>query len=194
MKIAVDVDDVLACTTQAYLENYNQRFGTGFSRSDVGAFDLSAILRVPSDFITRDIHDFIYEFGEEIPLVEGTARFLDLIGQKHEMIAITGRQPSLKDSTEEWLEKHFSGLFSKVHFTNLYPLDGRPSLEKADVVSENGARLLIDDHFGNCISCAAKGIDSYLFNAPWNAHRNLPPRVERVFSWQDVYERLAEKS
>lgn len=194
MRIAVDVDEVLADMLKAYLDNFSVRFKTSFSRSDFNLYSLSGILGVNEDFAKIDIHKFIYENGADISPVEGADRFISLIAARHELVSITARQPSLRGPTEKWLETHFPGVFSGVYFTNGHSLNGEPTLSKAEVARSCGAELLIDDHLGNCVSCARDGIDSYLFSAPWNVHLDLPPKVERVFSWGDVYSRLAEKS
>ena len=109
-----------------------------------------------------------------------------------ELMVVTSRQHVIRQPTLNWLEEHFPGVFSAVHFGNHYALEGT-SRKKSEICQAVGAQVLIDDNPGYALDCAEAGMQVLLFDwdlrYPWaKTENNGPqhPNITRVADWAAV--------
>lgn len=170
MRIAVDMDEVLADTLAKELKVYNQLFKTDFSRKDLEGTTFEAL--VPG----RDqaIQDYLNEesFFSDLDVMPGAQRVVKVLMEAHEVFVTTAAMefPASFHAKFTWLKQHFPFI----------PADsivfcGSKSIIKAD--------YLIDDNIKHFQDFDGKGI---LFSAPHNLHLEYR---DRVSSWDEV-ERL----
>lgn len=191
MRIGVDLDGVLSDWNAAFL----CRLATVTGRYPEG---LPAGRFVPEvwDWPTRQtgytpdevrqtwasVHADPY-FWQTLDPLPGAVAFLDRLwrwtslqnwsgGASHEVYFLTKRDGlRVKDQTEHWLAAHgYGGRVPTVCIV-------RGS--KGDVAAACGLDAVVDDHVGNLeIIRAAKGdVDTVLYDAPYNRHATLAPRV-----------------
>jgi 5'(3')-deoxyribonucleotidase len=108
-----------------------------------------------------------------------------------DLVVVTSRQHVIQTPTLEWIERHFPGVFSDVHFGNHFALEGS-SRPKSEICRAIGAQVLIDDNPRYAEECAAAGIQVLLYDwdlsYPWSKTPEGPTheRIARVTSWQEV--------
>lgn len=184
--IAIDCDDVIIETTPLVIAYYNETYGTSLRLEDMYtdnlerwgvSSDKEAISRVEAYLETP-------EYQNLAPLREAV-EIIKRLGERYELHMITGRTNTLETATKAMLDNHFPKLFRSLEFTGMF--EGSPR-SKADVCTQLGADLLIDDHLGHALPVAQCGVDVLLFgNYPWNqTQAQLPPNIRRVQDWQEV--------
>jgi hypothetical protein len=87
------------------------------------------------------------------------------------------------------LERNVPDLEIEMYFNDWTRLNGVKA-GKADICLEFGVDLLVDDNYDYVVECLSKGIDALLFNYPWNEHKMLPNEDKRVYSWDDIVEKI----
>lgn len=190
MKIAVDIDEVLADTLSAYLERYNKLFETKYKREEFYEYRFWKIHGGTRDEAIRHFSDFMNERGERVLPFHGAFDVLHSLKNAHEFISITSRPRYFSELTKRWVRENFPEIFSDIYFTNAYASDGSAEVRKVVVAQEQKVELLIDDDLGHCVECASAGIHAYIFDAPWNRNGKLPSGVERIFSWEEIRKKL----
>jgi len=188
MKIGIDIDDVLAEFARGYLEKYKEKYGKEVKFEDIFSFDLWKPLGI-SKQESIELADSYYDSPEfdNIDLVEGAFEIIKKLNKEHKLFFITSRPLKIKDKTNLFLNKYFSDINFELVFSNDFFGSQRKS--KSEICRELGIGLLIEDNKSYSLDCAKKGIKVFLFDKPWNKnfeHEN----VERVYSWNEILERL----
>ena len=55
----------------------------------------------------------------------GALHSLQRLGKSCELVVVTSRQHCIQQPTLDWVDKHFPGIFSEVHFGNHWALEGK---------------------------------------------------------------------
>lgn len=76
------------------------------------------------------------------------------------MYIVTGRQDSVREETEAWVETFFPGIFDDVILTNSYTPH---EVKKSDICRALNIGLIIDDNKGICDQCIGAGTDALNF-------------------------------
>eukprot|EP00897_Mesotaenium_endlicherianum_P007954 jgi/Mesen1/7187/ME000037S06546 len=139
------------------------------------------------------VHQFFESehFNNGIPAIPGARAALERLSSYCQLIVVTSRQHVIQEPTLEWLEHHYPGIFSSVHFGNHFALKGtaRP---KSEICKELGLEVLIDDNPRYATECAEHGIHVLLFDYnmsyPWSKSADGPvhPLIQRVRNWDEV--------
>lgn len=91
--------------------------------------------------------------------------------ERHDLVVVTSRQHIIRDETLEWIDTHFPGIFSDIHFGNHFAKSGQ-SRKKSEICEQVGADVLIDDNPRYAHECASSGMHVLLFNwkkqYPWS--------------------------
>lgn len=192
MKIAVDIDMVLADSNTPFLKWYNRTFKTNVKRDDIKDYDMSSALGCSlEEAITRTNH-FLKMNQHLIVPIEGSVESVSRLRKEHELVTLTSRPLFLVDETKEWVEKYFPGVFSMKLFC-----DGHTGktvyVNKLGACREFSIELFIEDSLKYVNEVASAGIPSLLFDLNksygWNKGKE-EPLVTRVHSWKEVEEYL----
>ena len=198
MRVAVDVDEVLArflCSLNDFIEETHDE---KYDLSDFHIYEFRHVWKCDQDESNERVHAFFRSphFAHGIRPIDGARETLSQLQDNFEFDVVTSRQHAIKSETLAWLEEHFSGLLSAVHFGNHYALEG-PSRKKSEICLEIGASVLIDDNPRYALEVADAGIDVLLFDwdscYPWTKPDGLNvdhPLVRRVHNWDDVEREL----
>ena len=169
LKIAIDIDDVLADNAEKFTAFSNQRFNTRLTTDDYDE-DWSKMWQVDINVVrsrAKEFHDSdamaFYDVKDKA--IDVLSRFSD----KHDLLAITSRRVQVREVTHIWLSDHYPGIFHQdnVHFAGIWDK--------------------FDDQPKHCIGAASVGTKAILFgDYSWNRTASLPEDIMRCRSWLDV--------
>jgi 5'(3')-deoxyribonucleotidase len=193
LKIAIDIDEVLADQAEAFVRFSNERWGTHLRVEDYTEHWAELWgLDIEKTLARRDelFEDRIYQTLQPIPTASEVLRHL---GHRFELCVVTSRSSTLRDDTHEWLKEHYSDIFldDSIHFSGIWDdVDHTTHTRtKADVLRKIQADYLIDDQPKHCIGAAEAGVKGVLFgDYQWSKGVDLPPLVTRCKDWQAVKE------
>jgi uncharacterized HAD superfamily protein len=196
--IYVDLDDVLADTTQRIVAQLNARFARQVSFEDLRCFDLVEAFAIdPSrrDEVMAAVHE--PDFLRAIPAREGAHRVLRAWDDAGVHVAVvTGRPPSVRALSEAWLRDRALP-HGAVHCIDKYGrYAGHDGCIALDTLRPAQFRAAIEDSLEMACYLAARGTERVLLmDRPWNrAVPSLPAavhaRIERVTTWNEIWDAL----
>jgi 5'(3')-deoxyribonucleotidase len=188
--IAVDIDDVLADSTEALRLEVNQRLGIGLQAEH---YNIAApywgyyeqVWKQHGANITLDELDSQMEASQmHVAPARGAKSVLRHLHQQFAIIAVTSRAATWRPATEQWAEHHFGGIIDKIVFTD--NSRGARQTSKGIICASEGAQWLIDDNYEHCASAEVCGVQPILFGEyGWNQQ---PSDFIRCKDWQSVKE------
>jgi len=191
LRIAVDIDDVLAENAAGFVAFSNQRWGTHLSVDDYDEH-WAKMWSVDNEEVERRATEFhesaaIRGYGH----IGDAYEVLQQLSKRHHLIIATSRRLQMKADTLAWIDEHFPGIFTSdtVHFAGIWDdvNDQSAVMTKADLITQIGADVLIDDQLKHCLAVADTGRYALLFGRyGWNDTADLPDRVRRCLNWSDV--------
>jgi 5'(3')-deoxyribonucleotidase len=186
--IAVDFDDVLLDFNRGFLTSHNLLYGTKLTYDQLINYDnWEVVYGTDKDTMVERAKRFYHspEHQRTLP-VEGTLQAVADLAKDYSLQIVTSRPETVRDATLQWLDRHFPGLFSDFHFTNIYAAaTGVQPKNKAEVCRSIGARTLIDDALRHAREVSSSGIPVLLPDRPWN-RGETPPGVHRLQTWDDI--------
>lgn len=187
MKIAFDLDDVLADTTNAVLKFHNDTYGTALIRDDFIHYDWSHVFKCTREETYQKFLKFIESaYYDALPPIGGAIDFIRQLQGQHELVVITSRQRELEERTHQWIRRHFPDVFAAVYVTN-HPHWARTGVPKTkrQVCDEIQVDVLIEDNLDYAKECVTETRRIFLLNAPWN-QGEAPLHVHRVGDWPEI--------
>jgi len=164
VRVAVDLDDVLADLISHLLATHEKICGERLTREQAVRWDV----------FPPEVHDHV-RFGGGYATLEplpGTHDFLQWLNQGHEVNIVTYRGGHARDITVDWLDRHFPHLYDAVHLTG----GG-----KVDTCRELGVGLIIDDSYNQIPAVtSALGIPGILIDTPMNRHIEESDLIRRA--------------
>lgn len=112
MKIAVDIDGVLADQVGAVLDRIENEYGQRYLKSDVNC----AHWRFNGKDIWSEISKHLMEpeYVLKLPVIDGSQAAIKHL-TRHEVCVVTARRPETEKATKEWLGVHFPCLTEYYH-------------------------------------------------------------------------------
>lgn len=189
MKIAIDVDDVLAASLIDFIDFYNRKYDGDLSFEKMEGFTLHESIGIDREEEEKVLKEHAMERPPvSIPPLEGAAHAIERMKLKHDIMIVTSRAREMEAETKEWLRRHF-GEIKDVFFTR-ESLVGPEHTTKAEICIEKGADVMIEDHPVFARECADAGIKVLLFDYPYNRHLKDDTVLRRVHGWYDVLKEL----
>lgn len=166
-RIAIDMDGVMADTTQQTINWYAQRYGVQVDKATL--YGLPETTGFPHE--KEVIRSFLFEpgFFRTKPVIKDSQEVIRALQDKHEVFIVSAAMefpPSLGEKLE-WLGEYFP-FISWQHIV----FCGSKTIVQAD--------YMIDDHVKNLQPFQGQGL---MFTAPHNVHVT---DFKRVDTWQDV--------
>lgn len=188
--IGVDLDDVLMAFQEAFIVWHNTNYGTSYAKKDVSSYKLNRSMRCTTEEAVRRIREFFcsQEHLEALPVV-GAFDGLRILGEENCCI-ITARPPATSVLTIAWLQQHSPEMVERIHFVGKETRYSHSKSTKAETCKTLGVEIFIDDAMVHARGLSAAGIPVLLFDNPWNQTDELPHNVERVYSWDEIVEKL----
>ncbi len=183
MRIAVDMDEVLADLVGPILRRWNDLNGTNFDKSHIDVFRMESTLGV--DRTGRPAEGLIDEWMNEkgffssLDPMPGAIEGLNILRKNHDVLIVTSvpeRLVGVFDEKRAWMRKHFPDI----------------SMKSVIACSRKGcidADVLIDDAEHNIVDFTEAGGEAIVFDAAWN--RNMTKYkylhlIRRAETWGDV--------
>jgi 5'(3')-deoxyribonucleotidase len=189
-KIAVDIDDVLASSTDAVRLFVNQRHSVELTEEHYRAEGqywkyYESVWEqhgIEGAGLMKEYHDTVVKDQSDIRTLPGAVEVCKSLSQKYELYAVTSRTKEMEAETRAWITAHFGLLFKELIVIGF----GQEAQQtKGQVCVERGIEYLIDDNIDHCLSAAAEGVTPILFgNYGW--HQNIPVDMVRCKNWQAV--------
>ena len=191
LRIAVDIDDVLAENAAGFVKYSNEKWGTNLTVDDYDEH-WGAIWKVDSLEVERRAQEYhnsstMRRYGH----IGGAKEVLARLSERHHLLIATSSRMQMRADTVEWLNEHFDGLFldEDIHFAGIWDNidDSSITRTKRDIIESFGIDVLIDDQLKHCLAAAAAGANSILFGEySWNKIDDPPRGVVRCNSWAEV--------
>lgn len=196
MKIAVDIDGVLADMMPVLNDFYNRKFGTSFNVGDYKYHDLEKTWGGTKENAVEIVDEFFQSpnFSGISPIERSQESVLRL-SKKHELFLVTSRPKSIRHRTLEFLQKHFPKGIKRVIHTGQY-VSSASSINKFDICTHEKSDVLIEDCLEIAIDCANRGLKTFLLDSPLNRlngqylKEDIPKNLVRVKSWMEIVKRL----
>ena len=183
--IAIDLDDVLAAHVESFVAFSNANYGTNLGVEDYRDH-WANLWGVENEEIERRAAKFhIPETVSAFAVKEEAKMALQKLSDGHDLYIVTARRQKLIDTTTEWVDRHFKGIFKDTRFVPIW--EPNNTITKADICRQIGARWLIDDLAGHCNIAAQGGIEAVLFgDYAWNRNEEIVSGVTRCKNWDEV--------
>ncbi len=182
MKIAVDIDGVLADQVGAALKKIEEKYGLRYSKNDVNCahwiFGGRDIWSEISELLTNP------EYVMGLSVIEGSQIALRQLAN-HCVCVVTARRPETEKATKQWLNAYFPYLKEYYHART-----GTKHAIPSDV--------LIDDFDLNIVEFVKSDPNRHgiLFVQPWSINgAEIEKYADRIYychKWQSVVEAVGE--
>lgn len=194
--IAIDIDDVIAASTEALRLAVNARHGASLEPHHYKVSDEywgyyervweSHGLAVDFD----DLHEDMAVDQSHVPLLPGASFAIGELSKLFNLVLVTARDSAWEESTLQWLKMHFGDVFTSLHFAGR-ARDAK-ARSKGELCKEVGAFLLIDDNPGHCRSAIEHGLEAVLFGE-YGWHVNTDG-IKNCKDWPELVEYLRERA
>lgn len=193
--IAVDIDDVVAHTTDALRIWVNKAAGTSLTLDDyhvetpdgywrhyeniwlMNGIDIKSLSTPPYD-------------PSKTPMVPGALEALARLSENFNIIFVTSRDSKKEGETQEWFKNQL-GYEVTVYFASAgHHSYGKGAPSKGEIAKRLGAKLLIDDNPEHVQSALDSGVDAILFG-DYGWQIGAPEHMLRLRTWVDVTEHLS---
>jgi 5'(3')-deoxyribonucleotidase len=176
LKIALDIDGVLADQVSAALLEIEKDYGQKYSKSDINRAHWSfAGIEIWTE-IGRLLAD--PEYVMRVPLIDGAQNAIKQLAM-HDLLVVTARRPNAEEATRRWLRRHFPCLTQYYHAR---------TGTKHNIPSD----VLIDDLDMNIVEFVRSDPDrrGILFLHPWSLNdTDIEDYSDQVYycpQWQSV--------
>ena len=180
MKIAIDIDEVVARYVDCYCEYHNE-FGGNLRYEDWKEFSFSQTLGISHEEAYDVRQNFLEsECFDRMELIEGAKEGINFLAENYELVFITVRPKDHEKKTIDFFNKHFPGNDFEIIFAGAY-MGGKP---KDEICRGLGINLIIEDCVGSQ-EYAENGMRVILFDKAWNReveHEN----VVRCYNWKEI--------
>lgn len=175
MKIAVDLDGVLAEAMIAWCELYNERYNRSLSIEDIRAWDVWKTVKIPRDEFFRILDDAWLNWERMPPTEEGVGEQVGLLREFGAADIVTGRSARTITAAKEWLKAH------SVPYDRFVRTDSTEAKIRLDY------DVFVDDSPRLMELIASKSIAlGILYTRPWNRDASMPSVIRRVTSWTEI--------
>lgn len=189
--IAIEVDDVLAHSTESLRQVVNAKTGAQLQPEHFqvpgpywGYYERLWENHGLADKVTmEELSPQMAKDQSHVPVYLGASKALKSLAKSFELIIVTARNSEWEKATHVWLDSNFPGMFTKVVFGGGKYHD--ENITKGDLCAKIGASYLIDDNVEHCISAADREITPILFGR-YGWHVDVPEDMIRCKTWKEV--------
>lgn len=201
-RLYIDIDDVLCETAGALAKIANKHFGKNVTYNDVTNFNLQhAFDLTPEQFQ----HMFELCHREEIlvnfePIEYAVSSVNLLYDQGHDISVVTGRPPSTRQHSKQWLSKHgihYHRLFFVDKYGRLMGFEKDAETLSLDDLAQLKFDYAIEDNADMALFISEKmKTKVLLLDCPWNREIKQPMSPEatlitRCLGWKEVVEQIS---
>lgn len=191
--IAIDIDDTIAETLEAFRKKANEYADSSLEPADYvieadywryyeevwerhGIADL-----VSTDRVYEDLHTD----QSLVPLLPGAQFAVGELMKRYNIVLITARDPRWETATKKWLLQQFGDDAPELYFSQAHR-DAKHKT-KGQICVDLRAEWLIDDNVEHCLGALREGVVALLFgNYGWQ--HKAPNNLISCPDWQSVLE------
>jgi uncharacterized HAD superfamily protein len=188
MKIAIDIDDVLAEFQISFLNHLNEASGHSLTTDDIVSYHYTDFLDITWDEVKAHIFDF-YETEEfhNLDPVKHSKESISELSRDNFLYIITSRPKSIQKTTEDWLDMHYGDSFTEIILTDR--VNGS-KVKKPDICEDLGISMIVEDSPEEVDEFVNKGVKVHLLDKPWNRSVHDQDGVIRHSDWKSVINEL----
>lgn len=181
LRMAIDIDGVLADLISSFLPLMNRRFDRNLAASDITRYAFEEVARVP----VEEMNAFIKELGQQglyrqLGIVAGARQALRDLEPSAHLHLITSRPPEVAEDTRAWLAANAIP-YHQLTFRR------RPT----KLLTEDRADVVVEDDRDAAAVAARLAPRVFLLDYPYNRQGvALPDSCVRVAGWGDILARL----
>jgi len=191
MKIAIDIDEVLADFANPFDKYIQKKYGLTMDRNKWNTEEWWQAWGGSKTTAVGKIYEFVSSGAlRKLPPIKGAKDGVrKLKEQGHELIIITGRAADWMDVTKIWLDKNFPSAFSQTESTDFHVAKGGLKT-KGILARELGCDILIDDFPHYAEEAIKNGVKVLLFDTGFNHIYKEHDDIHRVKDWEEVVEKI----
>ncbi len=182
MRIAVDLDGVLADTMVTFCTILNKRYSANFTPSSFVRWNAWEIAHISKDEFFRTLDEAWFSWRDIPPIEADISEEVPLIRRFGTIDVVTGRSQDTIQPAKAWLKEHRI-LYNE--FVRTESTVAKAELSY-DVFIDDSAELM-----GRLSSDNRQGI---LYTQPWNKSASNIPGIFRVDRWAQIPDVLRELS
>ena len=189
--IWVDLDEVLSELLDHILEyNNNMIWKQAINRNEVTDYYVHRMDNV--DITLEEAIDWFREpmfqdiWKNKIAVVKWSKeKLLELKNDWNKLIVLTARAENVMwNYTREWINTHFSEIFSDIIFADHFEEKHR---EKSEICIDEWISYMVEDNYDYANELAENWIKTYLIEKPWNNwQENYHENIIKVKSWNEI--------
>jgi len=186
--IGIDIDEVTADFIGPLIKYKNKTSGVNLKKKDYFSFNLEEVWGGTREEAIKFVSDFYKtkEFDEILPL-EGAIPGIISLKDQFDLIFITARHSEGAEKTKGWIEKHLGEIPCELIISSEF--DGREAT-KAEICIAKEIGIMLEDNSKNALECAEAGVNTILFDRPWNQGAKHDNMV-RVYNWSEALQEVA---
>ena len=156
-RVAIDIDEVLVPFLSSMAKYHNK---------SISKTRYSYVYRDIFDITEEESQKMVQEFYKSqaftwlVPMRGAQRAMYNLRRCTDKMYIVTGRQDTVREETEDWIDTFFPNIFDDVILTNSYTPH---EVKKSDICRALNIGLIIDDNKGICDQCIEAGTDALNF-------------------------------
>lgn len=193
--IAVDIDDVLADSTDVLRLIVNKKHGRELQKHHYhvktgtywGHYEkIWENHDINGDGIIDEFHKAYSIDQSHVPAIDGAVGVLAQLHKSYDLVAISSRLSSMQKATERWIQEVFDNQFDSVVCIDH---GKRSKTTKGQACKEIGASILIDDNIGHCEDALRHKVQPILFgDYGWHDDDQIHDGFIHCKNWQEVAE------
>jgi uncharacterized HAD superfamily protein len=175
LRIAVDLDGVLAEAMIVWCDLYNKRYGRALGLEGIRGWDVWKIVKIPRDQFFSLLDNAWLDWERMPPTEEDVGDQVKLLREFGTVDIVTGRSVRTVSQAKEWLKAHAvpydrfvrtESTLAKINLSYDVFVDDSPEL--MELIASRSTALGI------------------LYTRPWNRDTQVPTVVRRVARWAEV--------
>jgi uncharacterized HAD superfamily protein len=175
VKIAVDLDGVLAEAMIIWCELYNRRYGRSLSFEDIRGWDAWKLANISRDEFFTILDDAWSEWERMPPTEEDVSQQVKLLNELGTVDVVTGRSVRTVEQAKEWLKMH------EIQYNRFVRTESTVAKIRLDY------DVFVDDspHLMESIASRSTAL-GILYTRPWNRETRMPSVIRRANSWSEI--------
>ena len=185
MKIAVDINGVLFSVIDKFVEFFNEKHGTRYTKKDVTQWEFYTDWN-SSEREFFELFYMAYENILDIPFIDDEAsKYMKRLNTTHDVHILSALDTQYTPHVVEKLIYH--GIEEGTQYRDLIIIQEKPW----DLKLTHDFDLYVDDN-PHLVEPIKQMTDRYLllYDQPWNQESICEKNVIRVHNWKEVYETI----
>ncbi len=190
MKIALDLDEVLAEFMEALLSFYHKKTGKLYKKEEFKEYKWWPIFGISREEAVKIVDEFheSYSLDEIKPVELAVEKIGSLLKKGDELYIITARPARFIKKAEDWVRHHFKT--DKIKIIPSGDFHEGQAANKSDICKELGITIILEDSGETALQCAEQGINVILFDKPWNKMTRGHKKIARVSNWEEAVKEI----